>query len=391
MQRSIQRIIFCIALLLLCSCGGGHDGDAPAAGLIVETARDQETGIPVRSYYWPGAQAHAGYFNTPLYTSNGGFYFVSDSTDGANLYLYSAGQSTRVSSFKGKDIWLDANIFGLSPVESDGFLFYSDGAVIYRVAIGHAAPVVPVFSAGAGESIWAPLHVTRDGQFLSVTLTKASEPGVNYICRIQTLDGARTCLRSPLIGTDKPYVDHAQIHPYNSNLIMFAHDDSWVRDRIWEWNIDSNLAQPRWLQPELTEVGHEFWDGRDEGLVYAVQYGQPAYSIPSGLIRLDAQGEATLIGSNTIYYLAHASMSPDRQYFAADTYRPDAQGRYWLVLYDLVRNEYTKITPVPSSQHPAHAHPSWSPSGDRIMFTALHEGVLSVKEVRLDDVLSSRP
>ncbi len=389
--RSVNGLLMVIIFAVLMSCGGFQESDVDVApGLVFINSADQETGIPIRTYFWPGAHAHSGYFNTPLYTFGTDFYFVSDGLDGANLYLYTAGRSTKVSSFKDLNIYTSANVFGLSLVSSSDFLFYTDGSAIYRVRKGEFAPVSTIFVAGKDESLWAPLHVTQDGQYLSVTLTKSTEPKINYICRINISDETRVCLKSPLAGTDKPYIDHAQIHPYNPNLVMFAHDDSWIRDRVWLWNINKEQASARWIQPELTEVGHEFWDGSDDGLVYAVQYGQPAYNIPSGLIKLDSNGVATLIGSNTKYYLSHASISPNRHYFAADTYRPDSMGRYWLVLYDIGRNEYTKITPVPSSQHPAHGHPSWSPTGDRIMFTAMHGEYLSVKEVLLSDVLASR-
>lgn len=389
--RSIYKFLVSLCLVAFISCGGDKNLDSEIApGLVIVNSSDQVTGIPLRTYFWPKANAHSGYFNSPLYVADAGFYFVSDGLDGANLYLYAAGQSHRVSSFKGLDIYTSANTFGLSLVASTQYLFYTDGSKIYRVRKGDLEPVSTIYTVNDGESIWAPLHVTQDGQYLSATLTNNSQPHVNYICRIKIFDATRNCLRSPLAGSNKPYVDHAQIHPFNPNLIMFAHDDSWIRDRIWLWNITNELASPRWIQPELTEIGHEFWDGSDDGLVYAVQYGQPAYNIPSGLIKLDSNGIATLIGSNTVYYLSHASVSPNRQYFAADTYRPDSQGRYWLVLYDVSRDEYTKITPVPSSQHPAHGHPSWSPSGDRIIFTSMHGGYLSVKEVLLSDILASR-
>jgi len=389
--RSIYKLLVFFSLVAMISCSGDKNPDSEiASGLVTVSSADQETGIPLRTYFWPKANAHSGYFNSPPYASEADFYFVSDARDGANLYLYAAGQSHRVSSFKGLDIYASANTFGLSLIASKQFLFYTDGSRIYRVRKGDFEPVSTIYTVNHGESIWAPLHVTQDGQYLSTTLTNNSEPNVNYICRINISDATRNCLRSPLADTNKPYVDHAQIHPSNPNLVMFAHDDSWVRDRIWLWNINNELASPRWIQPELTEIGHEFWDGSDDGLVYAVQYGQPAYNISSGLIKLDQNGNVELIGSNTTYYLAHASMSPNRQYFAADTYRPDAQGRYWLVLYDIGRNEYTKITPVPSLQHPAHGHPSWSPTGDRIIFTAMHGGYLSVKEVLLSDILASR-
>ena len=388
-----------LALILLFGCLGTASCDASSlpsnasdsvdaqAPLVVQSAPAAGTGIMMTTYSLPGANIHAGYFDQPLYVDEVTFYAVSDLQDGANVYLVEPDAFTKLSSFDELHIYDDTHRFGLTLVLSDDWLFYGDGRSIYRHPLG-ALNSASIFHATDQEHLWAPLHVTDDGQFVTTTITRDDEAGVNYIARIDFDTGETDYLQSPVLGTENPFVDHAQIHPDDRNRVMFAHEGSWVLDRAWLWTIDQDHAEPIWIHPAFTEAGHEKWAANGEDILI-VQYGQPARNIPSGINRIDPLGQVTEIGHNSEYYLSHFAFSPDEHYFVADTYRRDDAGSLWLVLYDIAGERYHQVTEIDLLIHPAHPHPSWSPSGEKFMFTDMDEGRMVIREVRLEDVLAS--
>lgn len=363
--------------------GGIGEIDSP---LVVDAAPDPLTGIPIRTYRIPGANIHAGYFAQSLYVDDETFYFVSDHEGGANLYMTGPDRFLGITDFASMDTFADVNQFGLTAVLVDDWLYYGDGRSIHRLPPGEYTGTES-FEIPAGELMWAPFHATHDGRYLSMTITRDAEPGVNYIARVEFETGSIDYLPSPLLGTSKPFVDHAQIHPFDPNRVLFAHEGSWVEDRVWHWQVDTGIAAPMWIHPEFTEAGHERWteDGSD---IYVVQYGQPARNIPSGLNFLVSLHEVDEVGHTEEHYLGHASLSPNGAYVATDTYRFDDDGRLWLLLYDVNEDRYHHVTEITLESHPAHPHPSWSPSGDRFQFTCRVDGDLVIREVMLADVLA---
>ena len=361
------------------------------ASVVVEEHVDPRTGIPISTYRIPGANLHGGYFARSLFLDDETFYALSDHDGGHDIYLLREGMLESVGELEGMDVYEDAHSFGLTPTLSDHWLFYSDGTKLYRVPRGVSrddGALPETFTAPTGERLFAPLYTTRDGRYVSVTITRESEPGVNYIARIDFNTGDVRYFRSPVLGTENPFVDHAQIHPFDPDRILFAREGSWVLDRVWLWNLETDTAAPMWNHPPFTEAGHEKWT-EDGSEIYLVQYGQPARGIPSSPNFIQGQDQISTMGVSEEYYLAHAALRPDGRYFVADTYRADDEGLLWLVVYDVEAGIYHRVTPIDIGAHPAHPHPVWSPNGERFQWTACEEDQLVIREAALADVLAT--
>ncbi len=202
--------------------------------------------------------------------------------------------------------------------------------------------------------LWGPLHVTQDGTYLSLTGSIGAE---SSIIRVHRPTGTYDELISPFRGLEKLIANHGQIHPSRPDLLLFAHEGSWVRDRVWLWDLSAGRAKALSEQPEFVEWGHEIWsaDGRQ---VWVVQYGSPQRGVPSGVISLTLEGRAELLLETTDYYFSHISRSSDGRYLALDTYRPDEEGRFFVFLYDLEASTLQKISEVRlAPSHPFHPHP----------------------------------
>jgi hypothetical protein len=351
---------------------------------------DQRTGVPVTIYYVPQANVHAGYFDNPLYLNDDTFFFLSDADNGLNLYVHNPAADRKITDLAGKDVYAHTDSFGLTLTVAGGRLFFSHDSKVYEYTYPSTESRL-VVDLGKSRKLWGPIKATRDGAYLSATV---SQGDVTFIARIETLSGEVELLESPFLGNNKPIANHANINPTNKDLVMFAHEGHWVRDRIWMWDIASrgtewedNEAYQFHRQPAWTEWGHEYWSA-DGTKVYVVQYGSPDRGVTSGVNIFSTDGRVIEEIRIDAYDLSHASTSPDERYIVSDTYRPDENGIEWIVLYDMDGKQISRITPGYTSRHPAHPHPSWSPSGNKIMFTTRYEGNIAIGEVSLSDILS---
>jgi hypothetical protein len=211
----------------------------------------------------------------------------------------------------------------------------------------------------------------------------------SLVCRYEVASGLRTCLPSPFLGTDLPLADHVQIHPTRPDLLLFAHDGSWITDRLWTWQVGQPAAAQLYTQPALAEMGHELWC-RDGTAVCIVQYGSPHHKITSAL-NVIGLSDGQMLEQHFVddLYLSHISPDPSGRYWAVDTYREDADGRLWMGLMDLELGRLHLICPVGVGNQPAHPHPSWSPDGHRIYYNdLLPDGRIRIVTVERDDVIA---
>ena len=210
---------------------------------------------------------------------------------------------------------------------------------------------------------------------------------MSKVCRLSTSRPAQDCLDSPFLGTDQPLADHVQIHPARPDVLMFAHDGSWVRDRVWRWTVGDAAGVAHFIQPEFVEMGHESWC-RGGSAICIVQYGSPTREIPSSLNVIDLSGQMIQQYRFDGVYASHASASPDGRYWALDTYRPDANGDLWVHVLDTVGARLHAVCTVRMGSLPAHSHPSWSSDGSRFLYNDVRpDGSISIVEVSLSDVL----
>jgi hypothetical protein len=371
------------ALAAACSAG---DSDQSAAALSV-SATDvvcQETGVRLRSYEVPGSSMHGSYMDRAIHVDAERFVFVSDAAGSANLYLYSAAGVRALTTYSGKGVVADNEVFGMTALVHKGTVFHAaDGSIVATDPDSARSRVIA--RVDAGQQVHAPLQITTDGRWLSARVQDGDR---SLVCRFEVATGKRTCLPSPFLGTELPLADHVQIHPTQPDLLMFAHDGSWITDRLWTWRTNLPAAVQLYTQPDRVEMGHELWC-RDGSAVCIIQYGSPHHGIVSALnvIGLD---DGRMIEQHFVddLYLSHISPAPGGRYWAVDTYREDSEGRLWMGLMDLDGGRVHLICPVGVGNHPAHPHPSWSADGLRIYYTDLMpDGRIRIIAVERDDIL----
>lgn len=348
---------------------------------------DETTQVPIRRYYFDDANIHGGYVNNSLYINDDTFFFISDCNGSANIYLVEIlNESVHpVTDTINQDLYEDVNSFGLTPCIAGDDMFYSLDNDIYKFnyETKKTEQVIDSTAVWGGE-IWAPLHVTNDGKWLSTTVTNGD---ICYITRLNIETKEIDYLKSPFVGTEQATANHACINPQNPDLIMFAHDGSWIMDRVWFWKLNNqNDAYNLFEHPEYTEMGHEVWN-KDGTHVVIVQYGSPSRCIGSGFNILNLEGEyVEQIEAPSGYYFSHVAVSPDEKFLVADTFRPDEEDKRWIVLYSMEDETFTKLASYESDNHPAHAHPFFSKSGNKIMYNNLVDGKIELNEIDLRDI-----
>ena len=231
------------------------------------------------------------------------------------------------------------------------------------------------------------MYVTNDGKWISTTITKGD---ICYIARLNIDSKEIDYLESPFAGTKNATANHAYINPQNSDLIMFAHEGSWVMDRVWFWKLnnqrDGGHAYNLFEQPEYTEMGHEVWS-QDGTNVVIVQYGSPSRCISSGFNIINLEGEyVNQIKAPDGFYFNHVAVSPDGKFIVSDTFRPDEDDKRWIVLYSVEEKSFTKLASYESDNHPAHSYPYFSKSGNKIMYNNLVDGRIELNEIDLRDI-----
>lgn len=372
-------------LAALGACGGG-DAVAPALpAVVVANEQCAETGVPVRTHEIPGKSMHGSYMDRQIHVDAERFVFVSDGAGPANLYLYSPTGTRALSRYTDKDLVADNETFGMTAFVHEGVIFHAANGAI-RATHADTGRSWQVATVDAGQQIHAPLQITKDGRWMS---SRVQDGDRSLVCRYEVSTGQRACLPSPFLGTDLPLADHVQIHPTRHDLLLFAHDGSWITDRLWTWQVGQPNAAQLYTQPTLVEMGHELWC-RDGTAVCIIQYGSPHHRITSALNVISLDG-GQILEQHFVddLYLSHISPDPSGRYWAVDTYREDADGRLWMGLMDLQLGRLHLICPVGVGNHPAHPHPSWSPDGRRIYYNdLLPDGRIRIVTVERDDAIA---
>lgn len=183
---------------------------------------------------------------------------------------------------------------------------------------------------------------------------------------------------------DTQQLGHIQFAPDSNEYLMFCHEGPWnlVPQRIWLLNLITQTVEPCFRQKRDDSVGHEFWT-RD-GLIFFDNRG-PGHDgtitvdktqktqIPEGSEEAIPQiGFADRYGNikRTIelpYYCNHYHANKDNTLLVADA------------VNDLVLIDISKDTPsfevlcehnTSWLSHNVHCHPTWSWSGDKILFAS---------------------
>ena len=229
--------------------------------------------------------------------------------------------------------------------------------------------------------------ITADGKYLVFALYPQEEKDATCV-RLNLTDGTVTPLFSKKFQKPFSVANHFMVNPQNHTQVFFAHegDTFYVSNRLWLHDPEKGthcMARQR-LDDEgnLGDCfGHECWSPDGSGLWF-VKY--PCSPLPPrGLCFVGVDGKQTDVVYGGYPYW-HVCCAPNNRYLAADT----QSGDYSAVV--LIDKESGKETEINRSgylwKHPAHPHPTFSPSSEQVLFTDLKDGQLTLGIVRTADV-----
>ncbi|MBQ6845522.1 MAG: hypothetical protein IJO61_00180 [Oscillospiraceae bacterium] len=191
-------------------------------------------------------------------------------------------------------------------------------------------------------------------------------------------------LDAEILLHDTHWAGHIQFAPDTSEYLTFCHEGPWnrVQQRIWMLNTITKEVYPIYRQKGEDSVGHEFWT--QDGLVFFDNRG-PGHDgtitsdkTQATVVDADGKDDIPLVGfsdkeGNILrtlelpYYCNHYHSNRDNTLLVADAVND-------LVLIDI-------STDTPSFEvlcehntswlyQNTHCHPTWSWSGDKILFAS---------------------
>ncbi|MBE6757722.1 MAG: hypothetical protein E7552_04150 [Ruminococcaceae bacterium] len=185
-----------------------------------------------------------------------------------------------------------------------------------------------------------------------------------------------------------PTANHFMVNPQNHRQVFFAHegDTFYVSNRLWLYDEENGMhcmAKQR-LDEEgnLGDCfGHECWVPDGSGLWF-VKY--PCSPLPPrGLCFAGVDGKQTNV-QYAAYPYWHVCCAPNNRYLTADTQGP---GYSSVVVIDKETGKEAEVYRAGFIwKHPAHPHPTFSPSSEQVIFHDLKDGQVTIGIVRVSDV-----
>ena len=234
--------------------------------------------------------------------------------------------------------------------------------------------------------------ITADGQYLVFALYADRENDAQCV-RMDLADRSVTPLFSKKFQKPFPVTNHFMVNPQDPTQVFFAHegDTFYVSNRLWLYDKDKGvhcMAKQR-LDDEgnLGDCfGHECWSHDGTGLWF-VKY--PCSPLPPrGLCFAGVNGEQTDVQFSAYPYW-HVCCAPNNRYLTADAQNGSYSGVY------VIDKETGKEVDVYHAgylwKHPAHPHPTFSPSSEQVIFHDLlggEQGKLTLCIAKVADALA---
>jgi len=213
-------------------------------------------------------------------------------------------------------------------------------------------------------SDFSPFTLSPDGNWLSVDF---KVPGRRE-WRLGYLDIEKKNLN--IVYATDIIIDHSMFCPTDRNWILYAHEcpvDSLTREylrvdqRMWLIKSDGSQIYPLYLQKIEEWITHEIWSPDGKG-VYFINY-------PQGICYVNKDNSGYKLVAKGPYW--HPSIHPNNKYLTADTQK----GEVYVI--SIETDEKLLITSgirlYPSNYH-KHPHPSFSPSGNYIIYWSNYFG-----------------
>lgn len=349
--------------------------------------RDPRTGRTVRQVTGASAIHHHPFFYIPAYDHRGRLYLVSHRSGTPQAY-YEDGPGGPLVQITDRP---NLNEWSCHPVPSGEYLYYTAGSEAWRTnlktfkeeQIGHFGDV-PMRATGDVGAAMGTTSLSADERWWCVYVKTEA------ISRLHVLD---TTTGVDEVIVERDFIAHPQFHPDDPTLLRYAGPHT---ERLWVVRRDGSdhrLVYER--DAEAREwIVHETWRPGTQEII--------ASNWPHGVIAVDAAtGKHRWVTRARAW---HPMVDRTGRQIVADTNWPDSG----LILFDARGDDqpietlcYPEATcvgdhwrtdhcpyddgpvAVYAPQH-THPHPSFSPQGDRVVYTSDSSGIAQVYEVKLD-------
>jgi oligogalacturonide lyase len=199
------------------------------------------------------------------------------------------------------------------------------------------------------------------------------------ILRVDTRSGqAEEVLRLPNF-----WINHVLVHPTRPNLLLFCHEFTHAPDRMWLLDTASGACAPVPGQAPDEWYEHEFWSADGARICFhGGWHGQPDQAF-CGWAALEGFANQRFEHTTPGRGYAHYNLHPTGEAMVTDgEARPGCISKVHL---REGRQEFEVLchhdTYEPVEDQRAHPHPSFTPDGSQVVFTANHAGQSNVYRV----------
>ena len=362
---------------------------------------DQETGRPVQQLTGIGSNYHLYFYNPSVTPDGRGLVFYSDRTGVSNLFRLdlASGEIVQLTDARPAraDYWpFTPPIWGVASCLAtlgDGgrTLYYFEGNALLAVDLdtlqGRRVLNVPadrrpsILQADAAGSTL--VFATWD-EALFAEYSRRAYAGEKLIgddfyqattSTIVRLD-TRTRHAEEVLRRPSFWINHVLVHPTRPNLILFCHEFTHEPDRMWLLDTASGACAPVPGQAPDEWYEHEFWSADGERICFHGGWKGEQERAFCGWHHLASKVSTRFVHHTPGRVYAHYNLHPAGQAMVTDgEARPGCISRVHLrdgqqVFEVLCRHD----TDEPEEDQRCHPHPSFTPDGRRVVFTANHGG-----------------
>lgn len=350
---------------------------------------DETTGIGIRQITSHPSHHHHPFFMIPAYADGGRYLiFISHRTGKPQLYAEEEGAEAWIQLTDRDDL----SEWSIHPSPSEPYVYYTAGSQACRVNIRTLEEEallnlgdVSMKEAGMVAAAMGTTALSRSGRWWAL---RYGSKGDSCLLVVDTHTGAyETILRRDDIA-------HIQFCPDDDNLIFYAGP---LTDRVWCIRRDGTEHRRLYARDKGKKewITHESWVPGTGELAF-IDWPKAVRAVHPHTLAV-----RTIAAFNAW----HASFSPHGDYMVADTNFPDigiqlvhlATGRRDTVCFPCATNRGDHWAgPFPYDNGPiqvyapqhTHPHPSFHPSGLKIVFTSDRDGWAHLYEANLETLIN---
>lgn len=362
---------------------------------------DPVTGVDITQLTDHKAHSHHLYFTNPGWYDDGRrLLFGSDRGNGTNLYGMDLAtkEFTQLTDIPDASV-VESNLFqstSVNPTRAEAYFWHGrdlialdlttlEERVLHTTPAGFMAGGQSNVSAdgayvftGYNEDLGDRIRMDLGNGYVGFHEYWEAKP-LSKVIRISTTDGS-----SDVVHEERSWVGHINTSPTRPDLLTFCHEGPWqkVDHRIWLLDLASgSVVKVRPTQPG-ERVGHEYWFTDGEHIGYHGWSTTDRGSAFHGAVRFDGTGQTEFpLGQESMHY-----HSVDLNLVVGDGMKQNPQLMVWRRRGDgfegprlLHRHRGSFHT------QGVHVHPTVSPDGRQILFTADPRGYGNLHLVDIPD------